>query len=338
MKPIAQNVVQEIVKELKAGVSHRTLANKYQCSVGMISNIRKKYAENVTRNKAGRKPKLSDTIKRSIIRSIRSGEVDNAVQIKNRLKTFDNIHISAEGVRRALREAGMKGRAKVKKPLLTKRHMMLRLKFAKHYVNFSLQDWERVIWSDETKINRFGSDGKEWIWKKQNEKLSRRLVRPTIKFGGGNIMVWGCMTALGVGMAHRIDGRMTAKDYVNILNTSLVGSMQKLQLNIRDTIFQHDNDPKHTARITKSWLQSKGFNVLEWPPQSPDLNPIENLWSQLKKDMADFQETNSNLSLLWENVLNKWNQITSEQCKNLVESMPRRIQAVIDAKGGYTKY
>lgn len=91
MKPLAKNLIEDIIKNLKVIVSHRILANKYDCSVGTISKIRKKYVQNVAKNKAERKLKLSDTIKRGIIHSIKTGEFDNAVQVKNRLKTFNNI-------------------------------------------------------------------------------------------------------------------------------------------------------------------------------------------------------------------------------------------------------
>lgn len=117
--------------------------------------------------------------------------------------------------------------------------------------------------------------------------------------------MWGCMTAQGVDLIYHIDGRMTAKDYFDILSTSLIRSMQKLNLNVKYVIFQQDNDPKHTAKVTKSWLQNKGFNVLGLPPQSPDLNLIENLWKQLKNKTVNFEDRNSNESILWKNVSKK---------------------------------
>ena len=89
--------------------------------------------------------------------------------------------------------------------------------FAVRYQHWTVDDWKRVIWPDETKVNRIGSDGRKWTWKKPGSALTDRHVEGTLKFGGGSLMMWGCMTAQGVGYACRIDGKMNAELYVNIL-------------------------------------------------------------------------------------------------------------------------
>src|SRR5579863_9446168 len=121
---------------------------------------------------------------------------------------MEDTPVSAMTVRNCLKEAGLKSFPKAKKPLLTKRHIRQRLAFARKYQHWTVEDWKRVIWSDETKINRLGSDGRKWAWKKAGEGLSDRLVQGTLKFGGGSLMMWGCMTWEGVGYAAKIDGRM----------------------------------------------------------------------------------------------------------------------------------
>ena len=102
----------------------------------------------------------------------------------------------------------MKAVVKRKKPLLSKRHMKERLDFALAHQYWTLDHWRRVIWSDETKINCLGSDGRKWTWKQTGEGLNERLVQGTVKFGGGSVMVWGCFMWEGVRYATRIEGRM----------------------------------------------------------------------------------------------------------------------------------
>lgn len=86
---------------------------------------------------------------------------------------------------RELKDLGLKSGAKHKKPMLTKKHIAAHLKWAKVHEGWTLENWKRVIWSDETKINRIGSDGRKWIWKRPEEKLNKRLVQKTVKHRGG---------------------------------------------------------------------------------------------------------------------------------------------------------
>jgi hypothetical protein len=237
-----------------------------------------------------------------------------------------------------MKEAGMKAVVKKKRPLLTKRHRKDRLDFALSHQDWTMEDWKKVVWSDETKINRLGSDGRKWVWKKAGEALSNRLVEGTKKFGGGSVMVWGCMTWEGVGHACKIDGRMDGDLYVQILDEEVQGSIEYYGKTKDDIIFQQDNDPKHTCKKASKWFEDHQYDVMLWPAQSPDLNPIEHLWSHLKRKLAEYEVPPKGILELWERVQEEWNKIEPEVCQNLIESMPRRVQAVMKAKGGYTKY
>src|SRR5436190_22054047 len=100
-----------------------------------------------------------------------------------------------------------------------------------------------VVWSDETKINRLGSDGRRWAWKKAGEGLSDRLVEGTLKFGGGSLMMWGCMLCEGVGFACKIDGNMDGELYTKILQDELQETLTFYGKDPSTSIFQQDNDP-----------------------------------------------------------------------------------------------
>ena len=119
-----------------------------------------------------------------------SGECSTAEEVRYRLKDEEGVEVSASTVRRALRRNGLVGRVKVKKPLHRRKHREARLAFARRHRDWTHEDWERVIWSDETKFQIFVSDGREYCWRKPGEPLWPNHMEPTVKHGGGSIMVW----------------------------------------------------------------------------------------------------------------------------------------------------
>ncbi len=101
-------------------------------------------------------------------------------------------------------------------------------------------------------------------------------------------------------------------------------------------VSHYDNDPKHTAKATKEWLKKKHIKVLEWPSQSPGLNPIENLWRELK--VRDTKRQPPNLNDLERICKEEWDKIPPEMCANLVANYKKGLTSVIANKGFATKY
>ena len=147
-------------------------------------------------------------------------------------------------------------------------------------------------------------------------------------------MIWACFYHYGVGAIYWIRTIMDQHIYVEILEeTMLPYASEEMPLK---WVFQQDNDPKHTSRKAKQRLESNSIDVMEWPPQSLDLNAIENLWAEVKVNVA--KSSPKNVNELWVVVQRSWSQISVEKCQKLVDSMPCRCLAVLSNKGFTTHY
>jgi hypothetical protein len=147
-----------------------------------------------------------------------------------------------------------------------------------------------------------------------------------------------CMTSKGIGYLAKIDNGLDAELYTKILSHELMWTLNWYGLEKEDIIFQHDNDPKHTAKKTRECLERQELVILDWPSQSPDLNPMEHIWVELKKRIEKRKNQHKNIQELWDMVQEEWENIGMDTCINLIKSMPQRIAQVIKAKGGHTRY
>lgn len=153
-------------------------------------------------------------------------------------------------------------------------------------------------------------------------------------------MVWSCITYEGVGWFVDIgDETMKKEDYLKILKTDLINTLKSYKLREDDIEFMQDNDPKHTAGIVKTWLASRKFSVMTWPANSPDLNPIENMWHLLKTRLCkNYKSPAKNMDELFDRAADVWYSISKEECQKYIDTMPKRVEAVIKNKGLWIDY
>ncbi|KAK4521097.1 uncharacterized protein ATC70_013041 [Mucor velutinosus] len=342
MKANAPSKVNSAITMLRSNVSIREIAEKLSLGKSTIGRIRMENCPGVKTSKGGRLRVLSEADKRYCVRKVTKERVSSAVKVTKMLKNFQ-MKVHPETVRRALRTAGLGAIEKEKKPLLSDANVKKRLAWCKQHKDWTVDDWKRVIWTDETKINRFNSDGRQWAWIRSGEQLQNHHVKLTVKHGGGSIMFWSAITYAGVGWMCKINGNMDKALYKETLQDELeqtiAFSVEKLGFSREQVIFQQDNDPKHTSNLVKEYLQKQPYQVMEWPPQSPDLNPIENMWALLKRRLNEYETATKGMNELYERVTEIWyDQMKPEECQKVRESMPRRIAAVLKVKGKWTKY
>ncbi len=224
-------------------------------------------------------------------------------------------------------------RKRATKPLLNQRQRQKHLTWAVEKKNWTVAQWSKVLFSDESKFCiSFGNQGPR-VWRKSGEAQNPCCLKSSVKFPQ-SVMIWAAMSSAGVGPLCFLKSTVNAAIYQEILEHFMLPSADKLYGDA-DFIFQQDLAPAHTAKGTKSWFNDRGVTVLDWPANLPDLNPIENLCI-VKRKMRGTRPNNADE--LKATVKETWASIPPQQCHKLITSMPRRIEAVIKAEGAPTKY
>lgn len=189
------------------------------------------------------------------------------------------VKVHASTIRKRLHKFDLHGRHGRRKSWLSEKNMKTRLKLDRVNGDKDQDFWNNVLWTDESKIEFFGQQDRGHVWRKRNSPFQENNLIPTLKHGGGSVMVWRCFAAAGPGQLTIMEYTMNSIVYQRVLEEHVRSSVKELKL-MRNWTLQHDNDPKHTSKPTKNQglAGNEDWRVLEWLSQSPDLNPIEMLW------------------------------------------------------------
>jgi transposase len=258
-------------------MSNREVTDKENVAPSTVSRINRRYGKTHDFEskgaKTGRPTKLSERDIQKAVRMLSTGQAKNASDLQR--KFFPRIHVDT--LRNALRKRRLNAFVRQSKPLHTAAHRRKRIDLAERHCYWTGEDFRAVRYSDESKFNVFGSDGREWCWREKGQVNDPKFTKKKIRHCGGSVMVWGYITLHGVGRLHRINGIMDRFIYTDILSQSLLGTLDDHNLDRSTIYFQHNGDPKHQSKHAIGWLDLEGIDVLPWCPNSPDMNIIENL-------------------------------------------------------------
>ena len=243
------------------------------------------------------------------------------------------LDCSARTVRRRLDEVGLFGRVARSEYVLTERDIQRRLSFAQGYANWTADDWGRVIFSDETHIEVFVRS-RVWVQRPAGAAFDPKYTCKRMPHSE-RVSLWGCFCARGVGQAEIFVGEFNAAKFVDILQHNLIQTALHFYPQ-EHWWFQQDNAPQHTSHLAKRWFHNHGVDLIDFPPYSPDLNPIENLWSTLKKRVeARLARTTEEVERI---LREEWEALDTNFLSTLAASMPKRCEAVVSNKGHKAPY
>ena len=244
--------------------------------------------------------------------------------------------VSERTMRRTMASIGIKAVKPGRRPFMNNQQKANRLKWAQEHHHWTVEDWKRVLWSDET-IIQIQDNSPKYVRIVEGHELTPQHYVSTRKHPL-SIMIWACFSWRGTGRAHVVEGNLNSEGYIEqIINHRVIQEMGEC-FPTGYGLFQQDNAPCHKSKKVMEYFATNGINLIPWPPVSPDLNPIENLWSIVKRRLKTFNLTRK------QELIREFLRIRARDeeltmiCQKLISSMPERIEPVIKAKGGPTKY
>lgn len=334
----------QVVALLEEGHNQRFVADQLNLSQSAVSRVYRRYRETgalVRRPGSGRRRCTSERDDRFMVTTSLRNRHQTGVSIQQHLQDVRGVTASEWTVRRRLKEANLTPKRPATGPRLLPRHRQARLEFAHQHKNWTIEQWTPVLFCDESRVCLNGCDRRGRVYRRSGERYAQCCFRETVAYGGGSVMVWA-----GISMEGRTElvfvpgggrgGGLTAARYITeILEEHVVPYAGFYD---EGFVLMQDNAPCHTARITRAYLAEVGIPTMDWPALSPDLNPIEHVWDYLKRQVRKREPAPSNVTELKAALQEVWDVIPQELHKKLIRSMKNRLDAVIRARGGNTKY
>ena len=254
------------------------------------------------------------------------------------------IDASDSTLARRLRENGIRARRPARKIRLTVHNKSERLAFAERNREMN---WDPVMFSDETSVTSAQDQLLKFVRRRQGQRYDAEFVRENQRSGRVSVQIWGSFTSKGLHAIFRVKDKLNSDIYKRrILAYHVVPWCQEDPARV----FQEDNSPIHKAGHVKAYLQRSGVTVLAWPPASPDLTPIENFWSLLKREIGrvnlDGGSEATKKNQLWSIIKDTWDRLKegddAVRVRGVIDRyyarMPARLEEVRRSGGGYTRH
>ncbi|XKL64660.1 hypothetical protein PGB90_004746 [Kerria lacca] len=329
-----------MVALIEEGRSRRSVANEYHVSEKCVRNIYKRYLETgqyAHRPRTGRPRSTSAREDRNNTRIALRTPFAMASTISREVRSVLNAPISSRTVQRRLQAYGLRSCKPATGPVLSRQHKVARLNFERTYAMWTVTEWSRILFTDESRFSLQDPDGRVRVWRRRGERYNQQNFVQRSNFFGGSKMVWG-----GIQYDAKTELHICQRPSVNadIYITDILQDhvMPFAPFVGAEFILQQDNARPHVAASTKAFLGEVGIRTMNWPACSPDLNPIEHVWDMLGRRLRNRNLQPNSLLELSNALIEEWGTIAQDDIRSLIQSMPERCSAVIAARGGNTKY
>jgi transposase len=320
----------------RMGHSAADIMHQLHCTRKFVDRWRNETGKNASfadRPRSGRPHKLSVPIIRKVRRMTTNKRGKCTRSIARKLKEKGEADVSHVTVWRELRECGLKAYLRRRKPKMTQAHAKIRLKLVRGWKKMA---WHTVVFSDEKIFRMFRPPHKkkDIVW-----AMSPDDVPPVhVEKYSASFHVWGAICSLGKTKLVVIEDTLDSLEYQNILQEALLPRMKTL-FKKQPFKFQQDHATPHNSKSTQKWLRANVpdfFDKESWPAKSPDLNPIEHVWGLMEGRIN--RDKLHSVDGFKKAVMKAWDSIKLPEIVKLIDSMPRRCDAVREAKGWHSKY
>lgn len=334
----------QIVALLQEGLSQRTVARRLHKSQSCVSKVYNRFRETggfIPRPRSGRRRCTSETDDRFIVSTSLRNRHLTGVDVQQELRNVRGVAASEWTVRRRLKQANLTPKRPATGPKLTAGHRQARIQFARFHLDWEVEQWRRVLFSDECRMCLHGSDRRGRVYRRPGERFAQCCFAETVAYGGGSCMMWAGISLDGKTELVFVPGGgrgggLTSDRYISDI---LLEHVVPYAGYIGDGfLLMHDNARCHTSHATTEYLEEVGIATLDWPALSPDLNPIEHVWDELKRRVRSRNPAPSTVNELKSALIEEWEGIPQASIQKLITSIKNRLRAVIRARGGNTKY
>jgi len=321
-----------------------TLLGRSRSTVAYAATMARQAAASPPVDKRGRSKALTDRELRSLKQVVGASRFTSVVALTETINLTraqagggpNNGPVSTSTVRRALWDMVCASRVPAKKPFLSATNMQKRLIWSTERQGWNAE-WASSFFTDESSfLVRSRAGGR--VWRQTDERFEPHCLRPTLKSGRQSVIVWAGLSTRCRTPLLRVEGSMNASKYAEVLTDHVVHQICA-EYGAPDAAWlKEDLASCHAAKASKAVKQQLGLRVLPWVGQSPDLNPIENAWAELKGRLRARPTAPKNKDELFAGLSEEWDAIPAFFFRRLVESMPRRVRDVIAVGGASTKY